>query len=129
MTGDDQEKRLDELLQDVPPEKSKVLLQIIGKSVLSEIQQKIIPQTIAAIRKELGHSDVVLDAVDELASKTTDTREDVLLKALSLYEAAVEAKQRGQRLVVVGPEYQFIREIIGFDQLERESARHEKVAR
>ncbi|MFI5456099.1 MAG: hypothetical protein ACHRXM_11680 [Isosphaerales bacterium] len=79
-------------------------------------------------KKALGHSDAVLNAVDEIANKTSDTKEDVLLKALSLYEAAIDAKRKNQRLVLVGPEYQFIREIVGFDELKREFSQHATAA-
>ena len=76
----------------------------------------------------LDHSDNMIVAVDELAKKTGDTKEDILFKALTLYEAAIEARQKGQRLVLVGSDYKFIKEIIGFEQMKPESLQPASVA-
>jgi hypothetical protein len=66
--------------------------------------------------------------VEDLALKTGDSSEDVLLKALALYEAAIEARKKGQRLVLVGRDYQFIREIVGFGKESQVSDQRELVA-
>ena len=118
----DDEKRLNELLEGIPPEKAISLIRTLVRTTIGEFAKTIIPQTIEVAIHELGHSVAVTNAVDEIANETGDTAEDVLLKALSLYEAAIEAKRRNQRLVVVGPDYRFAREIVGFDQSVPEAA-------
>lgn len=94
----------------------------------SVFKQDVVPSVISSIRAELGQSDAVLRAVFEIVDKTGDTKEGVLLKALSLYEAAVDANRKHQRLVVVGPEYQFIKEIVGFDESHIEPNQHADAA-
>jgi hypothetical protein len=129
MTDTDQEKRLSEILKELPPERAANLIKLIIGMVWSELRSIVVPETLDTIRDQLGHSDVVLRAVEELTEKTTDSREDVLLKALSLYDAAIEAKKRNQRLVLVGPDYQFIREIVGFDRTKQESQPYAEAVR
>ncbi len=102
-----QERGLDELLDKLPPEDAKEVV----KDLVFD-----------SIRETLGHSDAVMAEVDDLTSKTGDTKEDLLLKALTLYEAALEATQKGQRLVLLGPDYQFIQEIVGIDRVKPEAA-------
>jgi hypothetical protein len=53
----------------------------------------------------------------------------VLLKARSLYEAAIDARKKGQRVVLVGRDYPFIKDIVGFDQERQVSGQREIVAR
>jgi hypothetical protein len=100
-----QERGLDELLNQLPPEDAKEVL----KDLVFD-----------SIRETLGHSDTVMAKVDDLTNQTGETREDALLKALLLYERALRANRQGQRLVVVGPEYQFIQEIIGLGRDRRD---------
>jgi hypothetical protein len=126
---EDQERTLDELLKKLPPEDAKAMVKalanitqaMVDKS-LTQLKKDLAPDILRLIQGMMGHSDAVIAEVADLENKTGDTREDVLLKALSLYEAALEAKQKGQRLVVVGPDYRFIREIVGFDRAGREPA-------
>jgi hypothetical protein len=91
-----------------------------------EIMKSLI---VDSIRESLGHSDAVMTMVDDLTSETGDTREDVLLKALILFEAALKATQKGQRLVLVESDYRFIREIVGIDRLKPEAATSENIAK
>jgi hypothetical protein len=121
MSDSDLERQLNEAVKDVPPEKAMRLMKNLIAQVFDGIKETIIPQTIHITRHQLGYTDAVVNAVNEIAHRTSDSREEVLLKALSLYETAIEAKQKDQRLVLVGPEYKFIREIIGFDQINSET--------
>jgi len=58
--------------------------------------------------------------VDDLARKTGDAAEDVLLKALTFYEVATDPVKKRQRLALPGPDYRFIREIVGRGQPDPE---------
>ena len=129
MTDMEQEKKLGEILKNVPPEKAGELIKFIMGMVTTNLMDRVVPESFNRIREVLGHSDVVLGVVNDLAEKTADSREDVLLKALSLYEVAIEAKQRNERLVLVGHDYQFIREIIGLEQRNRDSRQYADVVR
>ena len=83
------------------------------KNVMAQILRenpRLTRATVDAVRSE-----AVSEAVDELMEKTGDNREDLLLKALVLYEAAIEASRKGQRLALLGHDYRLVREITGFE--------------
>jgi hypothetical protein len=122
MAATEQEDRLSELVKTVPPEKALALVRAVMDRVTTMFKDEVIPESVNLIRQELGKSDAVTRNVDEIARNTGDSREDVLLKALSLYEAAIDAKRKNQRLVVVGPDYHFIKEIVGFEQARCDAA-------
>ena len=82
--ADDRERGLDAILNKLPLEDAK---EIVKGLVFDSIREG-----------RLGQSDAVRAMVEGLTSETGDTREDRLLKALILYEAAVEAVRKGQRL-------------------------------
>jgi hypothetical protein len=122
MSDSDFERQFDEAVKDVPPENvMRLILKILLAQIAEGIKETIVPQSIDIIRQQLGYTDAVANAVNEITHKTSDSRGELLLKVLSLYETAIKAKQKDQRLVLVGPEYRFIREIIGFDQIKSEN--------
>ena len=121
--ADSEDRRLDEILNKLPAAEARELVKSLVITTLRELDTDLIPETLHTVQETLGHTDAVMAAVEELRGNTGDTKEDVLLKALTLYEAALGANEKGQRLVVVGPDYRFIREIIGFDRSDRESVR------
>jgi hypothetical protein len=121
MSDNDFERQFDEAVKDVPPEKVMRLMKTLLAQIADSVKETIVPQSIDMFRQQLGYTDAVANAVNEITHRTSDSREELLLKALSLYETAIEAKQNDQRLVLVGPEYRFIREIIGFDQIKSEN--------
>jgi hypothetical protein len=45
-----------------------------------------------------------------------------------LHEAAIEARPKGQRLVLVGSDYKFIKEIMGFEPMKPGSMQRERAA-
>lgn len=141
--ADDKNRGIDELLNELPPEDARRIVETLGRSlsqaVLDNIQSKIKTEFMPNIRKYIqdmsgnpefrkdiqemtGYSDAVASEVEAITSETGDSKEDVLLKALLLYEEALEASQNGQRLVVVGPDYRYIKEIVGLRRGEPEPA-------
>jgi hypothetical protein len=124
--ANDQERGLDELLNKLPPEDAKEIVKAvvaIMKDAADSSRGTVIeamPDILRSVREMLGHTDAVMAEVEDITNKTGDTKEDVLLKALTLYEAALEATQKGQRLVLVGPDYRFIREIVGINRVQPE---------
>lgn len=111
--ADERERKLDAILNKLPLEDTKEIVKAL---------------VFDSIRETLGQSDAVMAMVEDLTSETGDTREDLLLKALILYDAALKAKRKGQRLVLVEPDYRFIREIVGIDREDRAHTETEKVA-
>jgi len=129
MPNENVEQKVNKVLQKLSPEDADFIIQSTVTKVLDQIKDdRLFQGVFDRVQRGLGHSDNVIIAVDDLARKTGDTKEDVLFKALALFEAAVEAKQKGQRLVLVGPDYRFIKEIVGFEQIKPESAQRESVA-
>jgi hypothetical protein len=86
----------------------------IFKNLMAQILRENLDLRKASV--DAIRSEAVSEAVDELMKKTGDNREDLLLKALTLYKAAVDAARKGQRLALLGQDYQFIREIIGLEE-------------
>jgi hypothetical protein len=87
------------------------------KAMLPSIIEKSVP---GLLTDKLGYSVIIGKIVSKLAKHTGDTKEDVLLKALGLYEAAVDANDKGERLAILGPKYEFVREITGFDGADQD---------
>jgi hypothetical protein len=123
-----QERGLDALLNKLPPDDAKEFVKAVTaimKDAADSTRETVLgtlPDILRFVRETLGYTDSVLAEVEDLTNKTGDTREDLLLKALTLYEAALEATQKGQRLVLVGPDYRFIQEIVGIDRVKPEAA-------
>jgi hypothetical protein len=133
MVENNEDEKLNQLLKKVPPGEAVGIVKDITEMVMRQLKdggvQRIVNESLDGMRQSLGHTDAVLGAVEDLVQKTGDTNEDVLLKALALYDAAIKARQKGQRLVLVGRDYQFVREIVGFDQEEQRPAQLERVAK
>jgi hypothetical protein len=125
---DNEERGLDELLKKLPAAEAKELVKSVVAMTLRELDKGSVPETFHAVKEMLGHTDAVMAEVEELRGRTGDTKEDLLLKALALFEAALEATQKGQRLVVVSPDYRFIKEIIGIDRVARAFAQSGDIA-
>ncbi len=122
------DSKANEIFQKIPPEDYDLIIQAAAIKVLDQVKEVLIKPCIESTMRSRGYSDAVLLAADELAESTGETSEDVLLKALTLYEIALDAKKKGQRVILTGPDYHFIREIVGFDQAISESAGRESVA-
>lgn len=70
----------------------------------------------------LVRSEAVSETLDQLVDLTGHDPEDLLLRALTLYEVAYEAvTHKNQRLVLVSHEYDFVREIVGLGEQPTES--------
>ena len=119
--ADEQGKGLDAILKKLSPEDARLFMKAVADTTFEAVEARI-PGLFGSVRDMLGYTDAVLAEVEDLTNKTGDTREDLLLKALTLYEAAFEATQKGQRLVLVGPDYRFIQEIVGIDRVKPEAA-------
>src|ERR1700733_14468142 len=128
MPNQNVEQKVEEVLQKLSPEEANVIIQATVTKVLDQLKDSVCQRVIDSAQQMLDHSDNMIVAVDDLAKKTGDTKEDILFKALVLYEAAIEAKQKGQRLVLVGSDYKFIKEIIGFEHMKPESSQPTSVA-
>jgi hypothetical protein len=122
--AEDVNDKIGQLVRKLAPGELEALLALIQKSTAEYVEKhlnselegtlKSFAQHVAAAElHQRGYTEAVAIAVNELAARTGDSREDVLLKALALYAAALDASEKGERLAVLGRDYKFIREIVG----------------
>ena len=91
------------------PEVSKLLEQAVFDAIAENADQ---------IRASIGQSDEAAGLIRLLAARSGDNREDVLLKALTLYGLAIDAIEKGNHLAILTPEDEILREITGFEPVE-----------
>jgi hypothetical protein len=75
MSDSDFERQFDEAVKDVPPENvMRLILKILLAQIAEGIKETIVPQSIDIIRQQLGYTDAVANAVNEITHKTSDSR-------------------------------------------------------
>ena len=99
----------------------------IKPSLMSSIQSKLDPLIRELVSKS-SRSEAVNLALANIMAKTGTSENDVLLLALTLYDLAVDAAEKGQRLVLLDRDYRFVREIVGLGLNKPETVLHESVA-
>ncbi len=116
--ADNEKTALEELLKKLPPEDARGIVNQLVKITtdamelsMSRLANSLVPKVVDTTLQRFGISSSVMRELGEIATETGEGFEDVLLKAMLLYKAAVEATHKGQRLVIVDNEYQLIREI------------------
>jgi hypothetical protein len=82
---------------------------------LREEVRKVLPPAIESALREYGYSNEVLGLLHVLAAKSNDRYEDLLRKALTLYNVALDASDNGNRMAILNPEDVIVREIVGVD--------------
>ncbi len=53
--------------------------------------------------------------IQQLASRTKDSREDVLRKALNLYQLLLDAQGEGNRMAILSPDDTIVHEVVGHE--------------
>jgi hypothetical protein len=86
-------------------------------AVMSQAVEKavgnVLPSSMERVLHEIGYSNVVLGLLHLLAAKSNDSYDDLLRKALTLYGVALDASDNGNRLAILNPEDEIVREITG----------------
>ena len=77
---------------------------------------------------ESSRSELVNETLAGITSKTGLSPDEVLVLALTLYDVAVDAVQRGERLVLLDSDYRYVREVTGLGLNEADAPVHETVA-
>jgi hypothetical protein len=65
------------------------------------------------IRLELVIDKNLDDQLDGWATEIASDKAEVLLRALRLYDVAIQAHQRGERLAILNGDFQPVRDIVG----------------
>lgn len=126
-------QRIKEIVNKLPRDDIETLFAYILKTteevterlLSKELEQRMATHlrgSIADAFRDRGFTEAVTQTLDQLVYRTGDSKEDILLKALSLYEEALRAFEQGERLAVLGKDYRFIREIVGFEHTDRKPA-------
>lgn len=91
---------------------------LVDMMVHNDVAVDAIKQVARQSREQAGYSGEVDEVVSRLATRSGESREEVLLKALNVYGLALDAIEDGNSLVVVTPEDEIVREITGFPPME-----------
>ncbi len=83
------------------------------KRISREVAHEVVPEAIEEYRLSSGISDEVAGLLQLLASRSSDPRELILKKALTLYVNALDYVDRGDRLAILSPDDTIVREIVG----------------
>lgn len=68
------------------------------------------------VRFGLEVSPELVTALDQLAEESKSTRSEVLLKAVALYQVAMEANRKGNRVAIVDSNGNVVTDIIGLQR-------------
>ena len=83
---------------------------------------------LSRLATESSRSELVIETLAGITSKTGLSPDEVLVLALTLYDVAVDAVQRGERLVLLDSDYRYVREVTGLGLNEADAPVHETVA-
>jgi hypothetical protein len=111
-----------EVLKALPPEQ-------VGKFngyFLGMVQAAIKSAMPGAINNALekhGYTEEIADLIRVISARTNDPKEEVLRKALTLYEVCLDARDQGNRVSILSPDDLILSEVKGFEPAEREVAK------
>jgi hypothetical protein len=101
-----------EITKELSSGQSSQLDALMAEAVEKAVRN-VLPSLIERTLHEIGYSNVVLGLLQLLAAKSNDSYDDLLRKALTLYGVALDAKDNGNRLAILNPEDEIVREITG----------------
>jgi hypothetical protein len=110
-----------EVLRNLPSDQAKELFNHFKgdlRELIREAARETVPSAVNAGLRKVGYSDEVTGLARLLAAKSNDNLEDVFKKALTLYGVALDAREKGNRLAILSPSDEIVREIVGFDPSE-----------
>jgi hypothetical protein len=138
MANEDEAQRTPRFLEKLSDQDREEFADLVKKQVIELLAKGLVEKQITELiekdpylgknLREAVNSEAVFLAMDKLVEKTGDSREDLLLKALTLYEVVTDAISKGQRLALLTQDYRFVREIIGLVNPKSEAARRASVA-
>jgi hypothetical protein len=119
-----------EQFRDLPPDKQAKLIQWVGDEVNRIIAAKINPSladitrqikeiqestkiNAAGMNRQLEEIKKTIAPLLELEARSGEGAEEILRKAITLYEVATDATAKGNRLAILTPDDEIVREIIG----------------
>jgi hypothetical protein len=79
--------------------------------------RQTVPLAIEESLEHLGYDQEVAGLVQLLAARSNDAKDEVLRKALTLYGLALDAREKGNKVVIVNSDDYIIHDVIGFDSM------------
>jgi hypothetical protein len=104
-----------EAVRRVLPSMIEEKLRQVLPSIFEEGVRELMPCLVEDLAEEYGLSTEVAGLLHLAASKSNDRHEDLLRKALTLYNVALDARDNGNRLAILNPEDIIVREIVGVE--------------
>jgi hypothetical protein len=94
---------------------SKALPDLLIDAVVKEAIAESLPDAIDEFLRHRGYSEEVTELVQLYSERFHDTNEDVLKKALRLYNFAMAAREQGHRVAILNSDDEIVHEIIGLE--------------
>lgn len=127
----DQAERISDALMASTQELAILLIKKTLPVALKEVGPKALEAKVSRLL-ETNFSDIVpsflemvgitLEAVgliQDIASRTKDSREDVVRKALNLYQLLLDAQDEGNRMAILSPDDTIVHEVVGYELPEK----------
>ncbi len=96
------------------PEQAIALVNLINKLAAEAVRQAV-HRVARPLSSNKGYTPEVGALTRLIAAKSGDTLEGVMLKALTLYSLARDAVEQGDRLAILNPDDEIVRNIVGFE--------------
>jgi hypothetical protein len=81
--------------------------------MLEQVLQKALPSAIDRFAEKHGLSSVAIGLLHLAAGRSNESYEDALRKALTLYNYALDAREKGHRLAILNSDDEIVHDIVG----------------
>ena len=98
----------------LPPEQATALVALV-KKLTAEAVREALPNGGLRPMRSKGFTAEAAALTRLLAAKSGDTLEGALLKALTFYGIALDAVHAGDRVAILNPDDEIVRNIVGFE--------------
>ncbi len=71
------------------------------------------------LKETTGITSEAVELILNIASRTKDSREDVVRKALNLYLLLLDAQDEGNRMAILSPDDTIVHEVVGYELPEK----------
>ena len=103
-----------EILRGLRPDEADRFVELLVRKLDLSLG-KVLPEALERGVRSFGFTEEVAGLVRLLAARSGDPKENVLLKALTLYGLALDAREKGNRLAILNAEDEIIHDVIGFE--------------
>jgi hypothetical protein len=108
-----QDDRLAEFLQKLPPGDASKLMVGFLKEIAEDAVRHAIPVSLREFYEQIGYSDEVPTLLEDLTARTGESGAVILRKALRLLSAAWDAEEEGNRIAILTPDDEIVQDVVG----------------